>query len=183
MTLKKYLALTTIFLIISFCGKAEAQEGVGLQFYFPTTGYFSPGVGFGVRLAHHWVVMVNAQIADIPALKEGNGFVSQGTQNIPYEYGASVAYRFRDSNPAFYTFIGYSRFPASVTDRDLNLMHFGIGAAPIKEGLLFQLYPELSVDVPLQTHAILWPEGLSGYAHYVRLPVTGRFTIKLYFDP
>ena len=190
---KLFLIAICCQLLSLWAATAYAQEGFGLQGYFVFTNhhlshpynvsYDAVGVGFGVRVLPRWVVSLSADIAHPPTVEEGEGFFSLGTLgNIPVEYGGLLAYRFSDSNPTLYVYFGYSRFPALITDRSINLVHVGIGAAPFTKTFI-ELYPEISVAVPLQSHMILWPGGNTGSAYHVYVPVTLRFTVKLYITP
>ena len=184
---KLFLIAICCQLLSLWATTAYAQEGFGLQGYFAFTNHLSYnalGVGFGIRVLPRWVVSMNADISPTPAIQEGNGFYYQGTTiNTPVEYGGLLAYRFSDSNSALYVYIGYSRYPTLITDRDINLVHVGIGVAPFTKKTFMELYPEISVVVPLESHTTILTSGSVGFAYHAYVPVMLRFTIKLYITP
>lgn len=188
------LAITYQLLAISY--SANAQEGFGVQTYLSpfvnnngTNNFLPLGVGFGVKIPTHWVVSLNMCIAPVPIIDDRTNTFgwSYDKWTLPIELGAFIHYRFGDMNPTPYVFVGYSHFPPYGTSRDINLLHAGVGFAPFKGW--FEIYPELSVVVPLQPHRYIPPDPLTipyntpAYGTPVYIPVMIRATIKFYLDP
>ena len=134
-----------------------------------------------------WVVSLNGYIASPPVIvtfsNGSTGDFYNRDHAIPLEYGASVAYRLSDLNPTPYVFVGYSRFPPGGMSRSIDLVHVGVGLAPFKEQFEFELYPELSVIFPLNSHLIVSQGGNMTYDYPAYVPVMVRATFKFYIDP
>ena len=181
-----------MWLLAFWAAGANAQEGIGIQTYAATKkpfgeNPFAPGLGFGVKVSSRWVVSLNGYIASPPVIvtfsNGSTGDFYNRDHAIPLEYGASVAYRLSDLNPTPYVFVGYSRFPPGGMSRSIDLVHVGVGLAPFKEQFEFELYPELSVIFPLNSHLIVSQGGNMTYDYPAYVPVMVRATFKFYIDP
>lgn len=140
------------------------------------------GLGFGVRILPRWVVSVNACFADIPTIKDGDPiYFKTGTPSGQPEYGAFVTYTLIDRNPGVYVLAGYSYYPNVYLTRYIDLVHVGIGLVPFK--WLIRVYPELSLAIPLETHAVRGFPGNVVTDYPIYIPVVLRGTIKIYVDP
>ena len=169
-----------------FSGRAWAQEGFGLQGYLGAglnKGTNSGGldIGFGARALPDWVVSLYGGFSVVSGMTEGKAvYTGGGAGNVGgEELGGSICYSLKKINPDLYSFVGYSWLSKGGLNRSLDLIHFGIGYVPFS--WFIDLYPELSVVVPLEVHAFQQDGQFN--ADPVYLPVMLRVTIKLYVNP
>ncbi len=67
------------------------------------------------------------------------------------------------------------------TNQNINLVHAEVGLAPLKDW--FDVYPEMSVVVPLDPHLTVSEGGNSTYPAPAHVPVMYRLVLKAYFVP
>jgi len=197
--MKKNLMFAIIPMVLVLAKSADAQEGFGIQWYYyfglhpgeyvrATDGTENSirlgglGLSFGVRVFPRWVISINASFVEIPTIKDGPPiYYRGGTPDFQPEYGASLSYTLIEANPGLYILAGYSYYPNVFLTRWINLMQIGVGLVPFK--WLVRIYPELSIAVPLQSHATRGFSGMMVTDYPVYIPVVLRGTIKIYIDP
>ncbi len=161
---------------------AQAQEGIGLQTYITSVGEFNTitvaglGVGLGAKIAPRIVLSFAYNVSRPPVL----GALPNTQVEPPLEFACAAAYVFNDSNPSPYVFFGYSHFPKGGLSAAVEFVHIGLGFAPRDIG--FDVYPELSIVVPLHSH-LTWQEKGLPFTYSGRVPVYLRATVKVYFVP
>lgn len=190
--MKKIIKIATVVLTVFSFRPAMAQEGLGLQTYISSvrvlhgSAFSAYGLGGGVKINSRFVVSLSAYLTYPPAFTTTPAVLSNRLYNrdhtAPFEFGASVSYRILEDNPTFYALAGYSFYPpGGALVRGVHLMHAGVGLAPFKGW--FDVYPELSIAIPLDPHLTAWEGGNMIHETHVYVPVMFRLTLKAYFDP
>lgn len=184
--MKNNTVLPILSIVLLFSGVAWAQEGFGLEGYLGAglnkgTSSGGLGIGLGVKVFPDWSVSLGAGFSVVPGIAEGRAvYTGGGAGNVGgEELGGSICYKLKKIDPNLFSFVGYSWVSKGGLNRSLDLIHVGIGYVPFR--WFIDLYPELSVVIPLEVHAFQQDGQFN--ADPVYIPVMLRVTIKLYVNP